>query len=229
MTERSTLLSRIQAEEWYQSIPLGDDLHTEGETGTSESDKLAMLDLPDSLTGVSVLDIGCNEGFYSFEFEKRGASPILAIDQHPAAVRKFGLVREWLRSSVRFRDCDFFDLRASEVGTFDVVLFLAVFHHVRYPLLALDRLHELTADTLFFEYVEAIPREHDDQAVLVRRNAKKPGRFQMLPTRRYLEDVLTRAGFGSIERIGVHRWKKLREKHGCPGYDQQRVLLKVKK
>ena len=144
MIDREALLAEIKNQHWYQSIPLGPDFTTDGETGTAERDKIAMMNLPDDLTGTSVLDIGCNEGFYSFELEARGASPILAIDQHPAARKKFELIHLWKDSQAEFRPCDFFDLRASEIGTHDIVLFLAVFHHVRHPLLAIDRIHELT-------------------------------------------------------------------------------------
>ncbi len=65
--------------------------------------------------------------------------------------------------------------------------------------------------------------------MLVRRQSKKPGRFQMLPTRTFMLDVVERAGFSSISVVGSHRKTKLRERHGTPGYDQQRVLLKVQK
>lgn len=229
MVERDELLEQIQTQKWYQSIPLADGVTTEGETGSSESDKLAMMDLPADLTGTSVLDIGCNEGFYSFELESRGAAPILAVDQHPAAREKFDLIHRWKGSRVEFRPCDFFDLRAADIGTHDIVLFLAVLHHVRHPLLAIDRIFELTGEFAFIEYVEAISREHEDQAVLVRRQSKKPGRFQMLPTRTFMLDVVERAGFSSISVVGSHRKTKLRERHGTPGYDQQRVLLKVQK
>src|SRR5205085_3260415 len=36
--------------------------------------------LPQDLTGKSVLDIGCNAGFYAFEMKKRSASRVVGID-----------------------------------------------------------------------------------------------------------------------------------------------------
>ena len=36
--------------------------------------------LPQNLTGKSVLDIGCNGGFYSLEMKRRGAARVLGID-----------------------------------------------------------------------------------------------------------------------------------------------------
>ena len=36
--------------------------------------------IPADLTGKSVLDIGCNAGFYSIEMKRRGADRVLGID-----------------------------------------------------------------------------------------------------------------------------------------------------
>src|SRR6476619_1368928 len=36
--------------------------------------------IPEDLTGKSVLDIGCNAGFYSMEMKRRGAARVVAID-----------------------------------------------------------------------------------------------------------------------------------------------------
>jgi len=225
--DRETLLEQIQQEHWYQSIPLGDGTTTAGETGDAEHDKIAMMELPDDLSGKSVLDIGCSEGFYSYEFETRGASKILAIDKHPDACRKFRLIHQLRDSQVEFREIDFFDLDRKEIGQHDIVLFLAVFHHVRHPLLAIDRLYDLTAEVTFIEYVEALPESGEDLSLLLRRKSKKPGLYQMLPTRSYMTEMLQRAGYSQVEVLGSHRQQKLKEKHGTPGFHQQRVLLKA--
>ena len=36
--------------------------------------------LPADLTGKTVLDIGCNAGFYSMEMKRRGAARVLGVD-----------------------------------------------------------------------------------------------------------------------------------------------------
>ncbi len=36
--------------------------------------------IPADLSGATVLDVGCNGGFYSIEMKKRGASRVLGID-----------------------------------------------------------------------------------------------------------------------------------------------------
>lgn len=226
-TDRETLLERIQQEKWYQSIPLGDGTTTAGETGDAERDKIAMLDLPDDLSGKSVLDIGCSEGFYSFEFESRGASQILAVDNHADACRKFRLIHELRASQVELKEIDFFQLNREEIGQHDFVLFLAVLHHARHPLLAIDHLYDLTREVTFIEYVEALPESGEELSLLLRRKSKKPGLYQMLPTRSYMLEMLERAGYSQVEVLGAHRQQKLKEKHGTPGFHQQRVLLKA--
>ena len=225
--DRESLRARIQQEEWYQSIPLGDGTTTAGETGDSERDKIVMMEWPDDLSGKSLLDIGCSEGFYSYEFEARGATKILAVDKHPDACRKFRLIHELKESKVEFLESDFYDLDRTVIGRHDYVLFLAVFHHVRHPLLAIDRLYDLTKEITFIEYVEALPESGEDLSLLLRRKSKKPGLYQMLPTRSYMTEMLYRAGYSAVEVLGAHRQQKLKEKHGTPGFHQQRVLLKA--
>ena len=36
--------------------------------------------IPNDLTGKSVLDVGCNAGFYSLQMKRRGASRVVGID-----------------------------------------------------------------------------------------------------------------------------------------------------
>lgn len=94
--------------------------------------------LPSDLSGWTVLDIGCNAGFYSFELARRNAD-VLGIDLNETylaqarwAAKVYGLERR-----VRFRRMQVYDLARSTEG-FDLVLFMGVFYHLRYPLLGLD-------------------------------------------------------------------------------------------
>lgn len=94
--------------------------------------------IPDNLSDWHCLDIGCNAGFYTFELAKRGAS-VLGIDcderylrQARWAARQYGL-----DGRVRFERRQVYDLAAQQTQ-FDLVLFMGVFYHLRYPMLALD-------------------------------------------------------------------------------------------
>lgn len=94
--------------------------------------------LPGCLDGWQALDIGCNAGFYSFELARRGAR-VTAIDMNPhyLAQARWAAGQFGLEERIEFRCMQVYDLAHSQ-RTFDLVLFLGVFYHLRYPLLGLD-------------------------------------------------------------------------------------------
>lgn len=94
--------------------------------------------LPADLSGWRCLDIGCNAGFYSFELARRGAL-VLGIDhdEHYLAQARWARRRLGLDDRVTLRRAGVYDL-ADLDDRFDLVLFLGVLYHLRYPLLALD-------------------------------------------------------------------------------------------
>ena len=104
--------------------------------------------LPADLTGKTVLDIGCNAGFYSLQMKRRGAGRVLGIDSDPAYLAQARFAAEVNGLDIEFRELSVYDVAA--LGeTFDLVLFLGVFYHLRHPLLALDLIHEHAARDLF--------------------------------------------------------------------------------
>jgi hypothetical protein len=63
---------------WFHSIDLGHGIVTPG-CGKS-AEKLRQIRLPERLDGLSVLDVGAWDGFFSFEAERRGvARSLLSI------------------------------------------------------------------------------------------------------------------------------------------------------
>ncbi len=103
-----------------------------------------------------MLDVGAWDGFFSFEAERRGAERVLATDRHVWEDPRFGMdgfltAREILGSKVEHQVIDVFDTSPETVGTFDVVLFLGVFYHLRNPLLALERLAAVTRERIIVE------------------------------------------------------------------------------
>lgn len=110
--------------------------------------------VPADLTGRTVLDIGCNGGFYAIEMKRRGAERVVAIDSDERYLAQARLAAEVLGHEI-----DFANLSVYDVGTlgerFDVVLFLGVLYHLRHPLLALDIVHEHVAkDLLVFQSMQ---------------------------------------------------------------------------
>lgn len=103
--------------------------------------------LPEDLTGKSVLDIGCNAGFYSLEMKRRGASRVVAIDHDPRYLAQARFAAEVEGVEITFHQLSVYDV-AELREQFDVVLFLGVLYHLRYPLLALDLIHRHVAREL---------------------------------------------------------------------------------
>src|SRR3954468_2202603 len=104
--------------------------------------------LPADLSGKSVLDIGCNAGFYSIEMKRRGAARVLGIDSDDRYLAQARLASE----ALGFDDIEFAKLDVYDVGAvgekFDFVIFMGVLYHLRHPLLALDLIREHVADDL---------------------------------------------------------------------------------
>jgi tRNA (mo5U34)-methyltransferase len=112
--------------------------------------------IPADLSGKSVLDIGCNAGFYSFEMKRRGASRVLGIDHDPRYLEQ----ARFAAGVLGLRDIEFRRGEVWDVGAlgerFDLVIFMGVLYHLRHPLLALDLIHEHVAgDLLLFQSLQA--------------------------------------------------------------------------
>lgn len=152
----ASLRRRASEINWHHTIDLGHGIVTRGKDNTPR--KLARLGLPESLEGKTVLDVGAWDGFFSFEAERRGADRVLATDSFvwEGSVEGFGkegfdLAREALGSEVEEMRIDALELSADRVGTWDLVLFLGVLYHMRHPLLALERVAEVTREMLVVE------------------------------------------------------------------------------
>lgn len=59
--------------------------------------------LPVDLSGKSVLDVGCNAGFYSVEAERRNAGRVLGVDATRREIMQADLVRRALGLDIEFR------------------------------------------------------------------------------------------------------------------------------
>ncbi|HEX5835958.1 MAG TPA: TIGR04290 family methyltransferase [Pyrinomonadaceae bacterium] len=104
--------------------------------------------VPEDLTGKSVLDVGCNAGFYSIQMKRRGAARVVAIDTDEQYLEQARFAAKISEAEIEFRKLSVYrvgDLRER----FDLVLFMGVLYHLRHPLLALELLHEhVVADLL---------------------------------------------------------------------------------
>ena len=103
--------------------------------------------IPADLGGRTVLDIGCNAGFYSIEMKRRGAGRVVGIDSDPLYLAQARLAAEITGVEIELEQLSVYDV--AQLGArFDLVLFMGVFYHLRHPLLALDLLFEHVVDDL---------------------------------------------------------------------------------
>jgi tRNA (mo5U34)-methyltransferase len=115
--------------------------------------------LPQDLTGKSVLDIGCNAGFYSLEMKRRGADRVLGIDSDEHYLAQARFAAEVLGHDVRFERMTVWQI-GSLGERFDLVIFMGVLYHLRHPLLALDLIHDHVArNLLLFQSMQRGSRE----------------------------------------------------------------------
>ena len=115
--------------------------------------------IPKDLRGRSVLDIGCNGGFYSIEMKRRGAGRVLGIDSDSDYVAQARFATEVSELDIEFRRLSVYEVES--IGEkFDIVLFMGVLYHLRYPLLALDLIHEHAAgDLMVFQSMQRGSRD----------------------------------------------------------------------
>jgi tRNA (mo5U34)-methyltransferase len=115
--------------------------------------------IPDDLSGRSVLDIGCNGGFYSIEMKRRGARRVVGIDHDGDYLAQAKFAAEVLGLDIEFRQLSVFDV-ALLGERFDVVIFMGVLYHLRHPLLALDLVRAHVAkDMLIFQSMQRGSKE----------------------------------------------------------------------
>ena len=135
---------------WYHKIELPGGIATPGWAPISKE----AYRIPDDLTGKRVLDIGAWDGFWTFEALKRGAREAVAIDDFSdflghvkqsdrRAWDTFDLCRAALgydEQRCQRHQMQVYDITEERLGRFDVVFFFGTLYHLRYPLLALDKL-----------------------------------------------------------------------------------------
>jgi tRNA (mo5U34)-methyltransferase len=154
-SSREELLAEVERHTWLYSVDLGDGIYTNGLFGpphTLIGDALDKIEIQ----GKRVLDVGCWEGQWSFEVERRGAAKVYATDYlvgDPRAeisesglkeLPTFRLAHKILNSKVNYHpDVSVYQIDKLGVRDFDVILFCGVYYHLKNPLLALAKLRQM--------------------------------------------------------------------------------------
>ncbi|HEX3008521.1 MAG TPA: TIGR04290 family methyltransferase [Bacteroidales bacterium] len=170
--------------------------------------------IPKDLTGKTVLDIGCNAGFYSIEMKRRGAEKVIGIDSDERYLAQARYAAHVLGADVEFKNLSVYDV-ASLGEKFDVVIFMGVLYHLRHPLLALDLLYENVVKDLFVfqsmqrgsDQVEAFQTDYDFWQTDIFQNHNFPRMYFIehrysndptnwwIPNRAGMEAMLRSSGF----------------------------------
>jgi tRNA (mo5U34)-methyltransferase len=154
-------------EGWYHTIDLGNGVVSQG--FWDHRPVVERYGIPASLEGNRALDVGTADGFFAFELERRGAAEVVAINltnhadldwlpaarpertQSPDYLAGFELARAALGSSVRFMNCNVYDLAPDLAGMFDVVFCGSLLLHVQNPIKALSSIRSVTSELAIIE------------------------------------------------------------------------------
>lgn len=152
---------------WFHNLHLPNGLYTAPQhfLGDFPTFKWQQLEkhIPADLDGWRVLDIGCNAGFYTFELAKRGAHVLgIDLDPHYLAQAQWAAKVYGLEEQVEFRQMQVYDLWKME-EKFDLVWFMGVFYHLRYPMLALDIVADKVQRMMVFQTL--MMPDHAEKAI----------------------------------------------------------------
>jgi tRNA (mo5U34)-methyltransferase len=188
--------------------------------------------IPADLRGKTVLDIGCNGGFYAIEMKRRGADRVVGIDFDETYLAQARFAAEVCGTKIEFRQLSIYDI--AKLGEkFDVVLFMGVLYHLRHPLLALDLIHEHAARDLFIfqsmqrgsDEIEPVKEDYQFWQTDMFEHPGFPKMFFIenkysddptnwwIPNRACTEAMLRSAGFEiqshPEQEVFICRWKKM--------------------
>lgn len=184
---------------WFHRIKLPDGSYTPGSVnhGPDGGDwPTTRYGLPDTLVGKTVLDIGCYDGFFSFEAEKRGGG-VMAVDRWMSDGFKYA--REALSSQVSFQT---YNLDTEDLAhRYDVVLCYGVLYHLKSPLMAIERLFNLTKVDGVCLIETAISDKNDYPMLEYKPGIEDDPTNFFYPNHKWLELAGKQAGFTSSELV----------------------------
>ena len=213
------ILERIREFEqdlgWYQNIELGNGISTKtrrvwGEELDHPRKRFEEVEshIPDSMKGLSVLDIGCNAGFFSFLAKDRGAEDVVGIDLKQGYIDQANFCADVRRQNIDFHVRDIYDLPALD-RTFDMVFCIGILYHCKHLRQAVEAVSSVASGTLLVE--TAIHPSHNDFPLVrfIRNSqyggpdaenaARLPGHWH--PNMTALKDLFYETGFSRIEEV----------------------------
>ncbi len=237
--EGRALAARVNDIGWYHAIDLPHGVTTPGRV--DHRDAVDRYGLPADMRGMRALEIATFDGFWAFEFERRGAE-VVATDlasfsqiDLPLRVREqlsperdqrtgdgFRLAHEALRSKVDRREISIYDLSPENVGTFDLVFISDLLIHLRDPQGALERVFstvrpggQLIVAEVFDPYLEG----RNGEALTEFRRYE--GYIWWMPSVAALRGMLNVAGFSRVDEVS----RLMLKQYGA--YQMHKVVLRA--
>lgn len=228
MALSKSIIDLIDKIVWYHTIDLGNGIVTRG-----LFDHRGILDrygFPNNLQGKTVLDVGASSGFFSFEFERRGAKRVLATDvrwedqdiadivrkdgflstsssgilsghtDHGINMSSFQIARSVLDSNAEHKEISAYDLSPQTVGFFDFVFCGSMLMHITDNFKVIKNIYSVTRE--FAIIATCIDDSHTDQPI-ARFLKNTSERVFWIPNMKCLSEMARAAGFTRIEEGAI--------------------------
>jgi tRNA (mo5U34)-methyltransferase len=243
MSPSATLARRIKRVNWYHTFDFGNGIRTPG--AFDHTPILDQYNLPERFDGKRVLDVATFDGFWAFEFEKRGAKEVLALDLEaprdldwpPKRLAQatpeelglqfgegFAIAKEQIGSSVRRVVCNVYDLKPETFGLFDVVHSGDLLLHLNSPIRALQNMARVCTDYALISDVYFPDLDHLGSRALLEYMGGRDSPTWWKIGLRALQEMTLDAGFARIEVLSTFSYGY----RAAPGRMQHAVLKAYK-
>ncbi|MCP4216749.1 MAG: DUF1698 domain-containing protein [bacterium] len=158
--------------------------------------------VPGGFKDASVVDIGCWDGYYGYQFIEQGAKSLKGIDLRDEAIRRANLIKEYYD----YKNCTFEKLNIQDKQfaeeRYDISLLYGVLYHLSTPIDVIKRLGDVTGSMLLVNTYASPQKE--PVLHLKREDPEKDSTgFQELitwPSESALVEMLDFAGFDIVLR-----------------------------
>ncbi len=188
--DKNDLMNLLKSRNWYQSIGIDENTYIEGRRQSRE--RLALMDWPKDFKGKSVLDIGCNLGYFCLEAKERNAGRVIGIDYRQSYLKAAESISQYKNLEIEYLNIDLYQNDFLQLPKFDYVFVFSVLHRARNVKNAIKRVGGKTKHCLIFEGL--ISSKQPNDLYLETGNKKRHHNFVSIPNICLLEQLLKNEG-----------------------------------